>query len=141
MTERERLVKLLRAANNCHTLSNCDVCVECEVCNNYRIADYLLKNGVIVPPCNVGDTVYVDNRCINSLFIDRGIYFIHDKVSRCDVLSISRTRKQLLIKIAPVEAQRRNSRYHLRVPVSAFGKTVFLTKEEAEKALKERGGN
>lgn len=23
------------------------------------LADYLLKNGVIVPPCKVGDTVYI----------------------------------------------------------------------------------
>ena len=31
------------------------------------LADYLLTNGVIVPPCNVGDTVY----CINTFFSKR----------------------------------------------------------------------
>jgi hypothetical protein len=46
--ERKRLVKLIQ--------DSVDGCAE----NWARvIADHLLENGVIVPPCKVGDTVYV----------------------------------------------------------------------------------
>ena len=54
MTEHERLIRLL---NDCGVL--------CNDCGNYgnsycieAIADYLLKNGVTVPQCKAGDTVY-----------------------------------------------------------------------------------
>lgn len=48
MTERERLIKLLQS-----------VPVDCTDCRGVgTIADYLIENGVIVPPVKVGDTVY-----------------------------------------------------------------------------------
>lgn len=48
MTDRDRLICLIMGAN-----SPCVSLAEGE-----RIADHLLDNGVIVPPCKVGDTVY-----------------------------------------------------------------------------------
>lgn len=55
MTERERLIRLLSdcgvLCNDCGDYGN-SYCIE-------AIADYLIKNGVIVPPCKVGDTVWV----------------------------------------------------------------------------------
>lgn len=47
MTERERLIDIIYNADNDCTLSWSEI-----------IADNLLSNGVIVPPCKVGDTVY-----------------------------------------------------------------------------------
>ena len=48
MTERERLIELLQS-----------VPVDCTDCRGVgTIADYLLENGVIVPPVKVGDTIY-----------------------------------------------------------------------------------
>lgn len=73
---------------------------------------------IIVPPCKVGDTVY-------RLKKRRGIWEI---LSR-EVVSITHRLDHLhrLVWEIFTTAQDR------------LGKTVFLTKEEAEKALKERG--
>lgn len=48
MTQKERLVELLFNAPNEDGYG----------CTSVELADYLLSNGVIVPPCKVGDTVY-----------------------------------------------------------------------------------
>lgn len=57
MTDRERLVELLKKAPLCDKafdLQYSDGTIE-------KIADYLLENGVIIPPCKVGDYVEWDN--------------------------------------------------------------------------------
>lgn len=51
MNERERLIELIRGARKNTKGANCDL--EREM----LFADYLLANGVIVPPCKVGDRV------------------------------------------------------------------------------------
>ena len=52
VTERERLIELLQS-----------VPVDCTDCRGVgTIADYLLENGVIVPPVKVGDTLTVTAR-------------------------------------------------------------------------------
>ena len=60
---KDKLIKLLQQADKkCNDTKQCENCVgwgHGEECVNHLIADYLLKNGVIVPPCKVGDTVYV----------------------------------------------------------------------------------
>ena len=43
---RDRLIKLIK------------YCTSCEECREEDIADHLLANGVIVPPCKVDDTIY-----------------------------------------------------------------------------------
>ena len=48
MTERERLIELLLEWGN----------KENDGVRAKSIADYLLANGVIVPPCKVGDKIY-----------------------------------------------------------------------------------
>ena len=79
------------------------------------LADYLLANGVIVPPCKVGDTVY---SCICNAYQVRKI--VIEKSSNCNTTYVleSGLNGQLI------------------VDEKAFGKTVFLTREDAEKALK-----
>lgn len=75
------------------------------------IADHLLKNGIIVPPCKVGQTVYYPIRHTNKvidLFV-REIVYTGDKI-QCYAS-------------------------YLAFTVDNIGKTVFLTREEAEKAL------
>jgi hypothetical protein len=49
---KDRLIGLIREAKKNTKGANCDL--EREM----LFADYLLANGIIVPPCNVGDTVY-----------------------------------------------------------------------------------
>ena len=104
MTEREKLIELI------------DGCGRLE-----RLADYLLENGMIVPPCKVGDTVYeiCERRRSGKwqkAIVERVVHGIEigvDKIllARCGTTTY--------------------------VYLSRLGKTVFLTKEEAEKALEE----
>ena len=85
------------------------------------VADYLLANGVIVLPCKVGDTVYMidDYDCEPYVLAVKIDHIKIDKISVWVGL-----RYPLGIKHTPL------------VPVDDIGKTIFLTREEAEKALK-----
>ena len=101
MTERERLKELLKYA------------LRIDNQTPGYIADYLLENGVIVPPCKVGDTIW---RC--------GI----ERVHYWQIQSID----MYVDEIVFVDD---SDNYFTEDDI---GKTVFLTKEEAEQALKER---
>ena len=113
---KERLVELLKNSPYLNALSE----DEWE-----KSADYLIGNGVIVPPCKVGDTVYYfSHRPFNLALLSNTIY-------EADVVRIVTTRlgTSLVIQI-------RNEYGVTEVPqISSFGKTVFLTKEEAEQKL------
>ncbi len=72
MTDRDRLIELFEAvekdpAITCphyKTDKTCDTCkytINNYLCNHTeRMVDYLLANGVIVPPCKVGDKYVMD---------------------------------------------------------------------------------
>ena len=89
------------------------------------LADYLLEHGVIVPPCKVGDTVYeITGRKTVSAYKVRAI--------RVGLFS-------LFIEWDIVEGFVWQSLSGINA--DEIGKTVFLTREEAERALKERENN
>ena len=107
MTDRDRLIKLLNV-----DMSGCE--------GDYaeEMADYLIKNGVIVPPCKVGDTVYFDT------------YLHGDSVG---------VRPHKVIKVKSViTTEPSKGGIGAEIPDWSFGESVCLTEEEAEKALKER---
>ena len=82
------------------------------------------KDGrVVVPPCKVGDTVFarLDNK---------SKYVFECKVKQIVVGNIGS------VTFAPIGAPEREYDVSLR----GFGKTVFRTREEAEKALQEMEG-
>ncbi len=86
------------------------------------VADYLIEHGVIVPPCKVGDTVYeIIPKC--SAPWNYCAYNGGYGTSRCG--------KNLC------EAYIKESKFALS-DLENVGKTVFLTREKAEKALAER---
>ena len=110
MTERERLIEI------CDTNNGWVDEVPAE-----KFADYLLANGVIVPPCKVGDMVWL----IKSLNWQRTEWGIKEG------------------KISMIQ-QKADKSWKFRITenhsvsdytVDKIGKTVFLAKEEAEKAL------
>lgn len=113
MNERERLIELLNDVTS--TQYEGDKIIRSEMDINDEdincIADYLLANGVIVPPCKVGDKIYLivekrrrsTNKCFKFIQISKLTF------------------------------------YNLEVVLKCFGKTIFLTKEEAEQALKGGG--
>lgn len=63
MTDRDRLIELLNSVQckvNCCIAVNgsCADLDNLDRCQIQAIADYLIENGVIVPPCKVGQVVY-----------------------------------------------------------------------------------
>lgn len=122
MTDRERLIDLIVEAKRTDpgTGSFTDY-----------LADYLLEHGVIVPPCKVGDTVYCIVFCpaINKLSVLKGF-----------VREIRITKNDITINIVDCE-QIKYANLNINITCDDFGKTVFLTRKEAEQALKERENN
>lgn len=121
---RERLIVLLNKAQ-----------LKCDdnfgMTNSEQIADFLLENGVIVPPVSLGDKIY---EIISPK--DREPYFITATVCAVHIAdgsrnSCQRKRESYIVAECP------GTKYVHKYPISKFGKTVFLTREEAEKALKE----
>lgn len=103
MTELERLTERIRSA----------------MCGGWtepsEIAERLIDEGVICPPCKVGDEVYVIN--------EAGLA-MPEYVGRENVVSIA-----CFCTVTPY----RTKTYDYK----AIGKTVFFTREEAEDALAE----
>ena len=97
MTDRERLIDLMIEAKRTDP--------ETESFTDY-LANYLLKHGVIVLPCKVGDTLYCESAIKGHI---------------------------TYLKAPDLEWIFENR--------EIFGKEIFLTREEAERALKERENN
>ncbi len=94
---REQLIRLIADA-----MDSADVTASAE------IADYLLDNGVIVPPVKVGQTVYqIDDTRVYELKVNGVCDIIYDT----DAIAFSQ---------------------------DIIGKRLFLTREAAEAALKAR---
>ena len=122
MTDRERLTALLMAGAGDFIKKN-------GALNCTKLADYLLEHGVIVLPCKVGDMVWwvttiVDENCEEKPDILLG-----------EIASFSMQKEGLWAFCRYVGGL---TFWHL---VSDIGKTVFLTREEAKRALKERENN
>lgn len=113
---RDRLIELLNGADKeCDATKHCVDCVgygKGADCVNHLTADHLLANGVIVLPCKVGDVVYTN---INGTGLHNSF-----RVESVDLLGFS------------------NGLYSWTW--HQLGKSVFLTIEEAERALKEAQG-
>lgn len=124
MTERERLIELLKN-DNCPSSFVCDAnCkyINSENCLAERMADYLLENGVIVPPVEVDQSIWTAEPFTDNIPREGYITVLeYDSEGFCGFWTSFGD-----------------------IPLSAefisddIGKTVFLTKEDAEKALAER---
>ena len=102
---RDRLVGLLCTAGwNLFTDSNAI----------NQVADHLIANGVIVPPCKVGDVVYGYHPANGTTILPMVAKWIETNEEGWTVAA-------RYVPMAP--------KFYL---FSDFGKTVFLTREEAE---------
>ena len=110
---RDRLIELLKKADEYASGVCTDYNEAQEVC-----ADYLLAEGVIIPPCKVGDIVYTINRR-------------HPKKWKVHFIGYN-SQGEFKMHIATEKFTEM-----LEVWDYAIGKTVFLTPEEANKKLKE----
>ena len=84
-------------------------------------------------PCKVGDKVFVRSDTWGNVWNFKTVYC--GKLLVGEIIGFAKTRKQVLMKIQ-VEHNVSWKRERERYPVSALGKTVFLTRESAEAALK-----
>ena len=108
MTDKERITEILIAYTKKHKIMASSVILE-------AYAEELVKQGAIVPPCKVDDSIFrVGNGEIWEWLI--AMAYVHpDKTIYVDDSENEFTAEDI-------------------------GKTVFLTKEEAEAKLKEREG-
>ena len=104
---REKLIKLIREAKDEYPAVPTINCCKAEFAN--FLADRLLANGVIVPPCDVGYPVY--RICKQRYPVDA--HRMHWE-------------EDWAILTRPFDLSM----------ISEIGKTVFLTREEAERELK-----
>lgn len=115
MSDRERLIELIRKAKHQEYIdavtADIDTAIDMPRCEEY-LADHLLANGVIVPPCKVGDTVYQTDSC--------RVY-----QSEIDYIEVHG-----FVTIFYADGVAFDER--------AIGDSIFLSREEAEKALAER---
>lgn len=97
------------------------------------LADYLLANGVIVPPCKVGDEVwFIEKEGYHFPRISHG-YVQHFDVREMRGLGLTRN-----LAIQPIDTLEDRLYFFM---FEWVGDSVFLTREEAEAKLKERENN
>jgi hypothetical protein len=117
MTDKEKITEILKAYTKKHNISASSVILE-------EYAEELVRQGAILPPCKVGDKIYMlVTRKTHSFVFEKG-----KKMLRVD-------NQHTFIKETYI------TKLNFFKVIDDFGKTVFLTKEEAEKKLKELKGN
>lgn len=114
MTDRDRLIEIISQAKEDEyiSMSHYDITA---------IADYLLANNIIVPPCKFLQKCFVIPTIENNLFDITEMKCIGFSLSHDSYNANLITDKNKLYQPC----------------FGGFGKTVFLTREEAEKALEE----
>ena len=116
------------------------------------LSNYLIENGVIVPPCKVGDTVYIlEEKCKysgekNEPWNSCNQYW--DNVYKNGMWGCAgkdKTGNKIYCKKKEMVWYIKEVEYSLSLysdPTKVLGENLFLTKAEAEQKLKEmRGGN
>ena len=127
---RDRLIELIKDLAE-DMVAKCDD--DCYTCKHGdcvgKIADRLLAEGVIVPPCKVGSDVYMPWRWqgVEGIAILTVEYIIHSEVGMCVGTDLTSDDEEYLYAYD-------NGEFYF----SDFGRIIFLTREEAEKALAER---
>ncbi len=127
---RDRLIELVKAS----VYGNIDEGFDGPVLNCENVADYLIKNGVIAPPCKVGDTVYSFCDTFGPILILT--YFI--ETFRIGFLDKDRDYWEWEANSHDPETDEFLD--EIDFDLDDIGKTVFLTKEAAEQKLKEMMG-
>lgn len=113
----DRLIELLKEANDIVKRNGFGF-------NAYVMADHLLANGVIMPPCKVGDTVYIVDGTTDGIVIG--------EITNIEYNIYTTPREWITVSgnypfFGKLEEKNRID--------LLLGKTVFLTREEAEQSL------
>ena len=104
---------------------------ECDVSNNTieQISAHLIENGVIVPPCKVGQTVFVICNTVERIKLEIETCIYETKIDHISIGAKGAEFHLLYRCITHPDCD--------WIVEKDIGKTVFLTREEAEKALEE----
>lgn len=121
---RNRLIELLRKADDATEVHDCDYPTYEKAMQAFytSIADHLLANGVIVPPCAVGDTVYIAMK----------LHYRNDGFDMSEYNEIEEVKVENIVIGKPY--YQFNYGEHEFLPED-FRASIFLTKEEAEAKL------
>lgn len=125
MGDRDRLIELIcDKIQDGHCIGYCNY-PPCNQCKD--LADYLIANGVIVLPCKVGDKVYIVKSRTSD---DKNLYIIEDVVKRI-VFDKSEDTGFIHSRI---------EFFNTSSVSDWLFQNIFLTREEAEKALERSNG-
>ena len=124
---RDRLIGLLK----CFRTPICEG-LSAKLPDVERLADHLLSGGVIVPPVFVGQTVYHFCEDLGGVFP----YFVEN----LNVGFMDKERNYWTYEANCHGEETDELLDEIDFDLDDIGKTVFLTREEAEKALAEREG-
>lgn len=141
----------------------CKDCIHYEICkekeyNGYAYVisdnncpDFKNSSLLIELPCKIGDTVYViDNKqhCYACTFYTDSCYIkcpfpdrLEKVVKKAIVKGISISQNTVIQILAKIPETNDTLSYQLHYLSTDFNKTIFLSEEEAEQALKEREEN
>ena len=119
MTDKERLTNIIHNAQNKY--------LNLLKFESSILADHLIANGVIVPPCKVGDKVYIVKSRTSD---DKNLYIIEDVVKRI-VFDKSEDTGFIHSRI---------EFFNTSSVSDWLFQNIFLTPEEAEKALERSKG-
>jgi hypothetical protein len=126
--QRERLVELLNEATfgvNKHTLED-----HLHKETIERVADYLIANNVVVLPCKVGDTVH-------SFSADFGVVLPY-LVGTLNIGYMGKSGVYYSYEANCHDPETDELLDEIDFEIEDIGKTVFLSRAEAENVLKER---
>ena len=142
MTERERLIKLLKRFEPCG-YDNCESCHnDCYVAQR---TDFLIKNNIVVLPCKVGDIVYK----ITNIYTECSLgvtpryeddYSCVGCCQRCDSVKTRVIDKGKVTQIIIAEDYIRiQAKWERGLDTSYYtiNENVWKSYEEAEKALRD----
>lgn len=118
ITQREKLIELLEMI----------VLPRKEIYSVAEIADFMIDFGVVVLPCKVGDTVYVN-------YIYGRNKIITDSQMVCSIKQTVGVNDESYWKVCVKQVIEKGYIVCHEYTEDDFGKTVYLTREEAEAAL------
>lgn len=130
MTERERLIELLK--QNCHCKDeDCAKCSSKGFCFTHRETDYILADGWIRPPCKAGEVVWINTK----------FGTLKARVTEITQTINNKFLVHIVYDLMYCYKQHINTQGYVGYLEDKFefGKTAYHTKEEAEKALKGDG--
>lgn len=151
MTDRDRLIELINQGDKKCGEMRCEECEHegTEKCGINLIADHLLANGVFILPEDLrGSEDFSISAFIEAMqmYKEKDRYIkppckVEDVVYRISTKHMTKMRYIQETKICRIAITKEGMQFFCECNVIApcvFGKTVFLTKEEAEEKLKEQ---